>query len=198
MDQDMEEKNLTKRDTAIFCSRLEAERFARMLLASYPNSTPSDEQGYTALIMGIFMQHPPDLVRKAVSLSGISYDTPKWLPSVGEIEKWFSNCNDRIAARIEHDARVAKQIEDTDAWLKLEPSESLRAKAKAWLDRTDPKAQQLSRQRPKALTEDEKKAALESAAEAGRKISGMKLLPETIMTINQQIDPQPERHEDFS
>ena len=125
-----------------------------------------------------------DLVKKAVAPSGIPFDIKKYMPTIGEIEGWLRIRADKIGAAKEHQLRIEKQIEDTDAWMRLKPSESLKAKGKAWLDRTDPMAQQLSGQKAKApLTEDEKKAALESAAKVGKSITGMKLRPETLAAI---------------
>lgn len=78
------------------CSPLEAERFARILLASYPNSTPTDKEAYIALIQTIFQQYETDLVRKAVSPSGIPYEVNKFLPTMGEIEKYLSGKRDYL------------------------------------------------------------------------------------------------------
>lgn len=161
-----------------------------MLLASYPNSTPSDEQGYIALVMGVFMRYPPDLVRKAVAPSGIPFEIIKWLPTVGEIEKWLKGWNDRVLAAYERDVRREQQITEREEWLAQPVTEAMKEKARAWLNRTDPIAQELSGQKPKALTEEQKKAALESAAKVGKEISGMRLLPETL-TVTGLIDQSP-------
>lgn len=140
-------------------------------------------------MVAVFVGYDIDLVKKAVAPSGIPFDIKKYMPTIGEIEGWLRVRADKIGAAKEHQLRIEKQIEDTDAWMRLKPSESLKAKAKAWLDRTDPKAQQLSGQKAKIpLTEAQKKAALESAALVGKSIAGMKLLPETLATLNQSGD----------
>ena len=73
---------------------------------------------------------------------------------------------------------------ERDAW--EEPSEEVKAKAKAWLDRTDEISQKLSAQRPQALTEEQKRAALDDAAKVGKEISGMMLRSETLDLLRQK------------
>ncbi len=80
---------LPKSDTENCCNRSEALALARMLLASYPNSTPVDQEGYIGLVVTIFSEYSPELVRKAVAPTGIPREV-KFLPTTGEIEKWLS------------------------------------------------------------------------------------------------------------
>lgn len=132
--------------------------------------------------MAVFTQYEIDLVRKAVAPSGIPYDIKPYMPTIGEIEGWLRKRADKVGAAREHQLRIEKQMDETDAWVQLKPSEGLKEKAKAWLNRTAPQAEEMGL-KPKALTEEQKKAALESAALVGKSISGMKLLPETLATL---------------
>lgn len=140
------------------------------------------------MVQAIFLQYEPDLVRKAVAPSGIPFEIVKWLPTTGEIEKWLKGWNDKVLAAYERDARREQQIRDREEWLSQPATERMKLKAKAWLERTDPVAQELSGQKPKALTEEQKKAALDDAALVGKSISGMKLLPETLATLHKGND----------
>lgn len=169
---------------AICCNRLEAERFARVLLAHYPNSNPVDPDGYIALIMEAMMKFSPDLVRKCVSLSGIPSEIVRYLPTVGEVWNWLKMREGMILAAQERELRRERQLAERDTW--EEPSEEVKAKAKAWLDRTDEVSQKLSAQRPQALTEEQKKAALDDAAKVGKEISGMMLRSETLDLLRQK------------
>lgn len=140
--------------------------------------------------MAVFTQYDLGLVRKAVAPSGIPFDVKPYMPTVGEIEGWLRKRADSAAYAVERHRMIEKQMKETDSWVKLEASEKLKAKGKAWLDRTDPVAQELSRQKPKALTEEQKKAALDDAALVGKELAGMKLLPETLATLkDSQNDP---------
>lgn len=171
------------------CNASEAAHLAKMLISGYPNSALTEPEYYISQVVTIFTQYELDLVRKAVAPSGIPFDIRPYMPTVGEIEAWLQKRADKAAAAKEHQLMIENQLSETDAWLKLNPSDSLKAKAKEWLDRTAPQAEEMGL-KPKVLTEAQKKAALESAAKVGKEISGMKLLPETIEVLRQKESAQ--------
>ena len=158
------------------------------MISGYPNSALTEPEFYITQVVTVFTQYDLELVKKAVAPSGIPFDLKPYMPTLGEIEGWLRIRADKIGASKEHQLRIEKQIEDTDAWMKLQPTEGLKAKAKVWLDRTDPKVQVLSGQKSKALTEEQKTAALANAIKAGKEIAGMKLLPETLAILKEKDD----------
>jgi len=169
------------------CNASEAAHLAKLLITGYPNSALTEPEYYIAQVVAVFTQYDIELVRKAVAPSGIPYDLKPYMPTIGEIEGWLRVRADKMASAKEHQLRIEKQMEETDAWMQLQPSDVLKAKAKAWLDRADPIAQQLSGKKPvKVYSEEEKRAFLDDASKAGREISGMKLLPETIRALKEK------------
>jgi hypothetical protein len=59
-----------------------------MLLASYPSSTPTDAETYIALVVAVFTQFKFEVVENACSPNGIPVASPKFLPTIGEINDW--------------------------------------------------------------------------------------------------------------
>lgn len=153
-----------------------------MLLASYPNSTPVDQSGYVGLLIETMVQFSPELVFKAVLPSGIPSEITTYLPSVGAVYKWLTNKADAIGSLNERLERRERQIAETEDWLR-QSTIQMRAKAGAWLDRSDPASQEISGEKTnKVLSEEEKKALLDDAMKVGKEISTLRLRPETLKT----------------
>ena len=161
---------------------------AQMIFSCYRKDETQDPEVYVAAVAAVLSGYPETVIDYVCDpRTGIT-GTNKWLPSVSEIKEACDVYANRIAQDIERKKRIERQFKDMDDWKNQVPTDRLKEKGKAWLDRKDPVAQQLSGQKAKApLTEDEKKAALESAAQVGKSIAGMKLLPETLAVIEARL-----------
>jgi len=108
--------------------------------------------------------------------------TSKWMPSVAEIKEACENAHRKICEDRERERRIEAQLAARDeTYASPLDAAKLKQLADAWLDRSDPKAQELAGQRPKAPpTEEQKRALVEDAKAAGAGISGMKLRQETV------------------
>lgn len=154
---------------------------AGRLIDQFPNA-----KGYTNGFIGalaqVLGQYPKQVVNKCIDArSGLSRDI-KFL-SICDVVAWLERGERPLHERADREVRVKRQVEETDAWRNLKVPESLKAKGRAWLDRTDPVAQQLSGQMPKVVTEEQKAAYLASARATGKSIAGMSLRPETLATL---------------
>ncbi len=116
-------------------TKSEAAQLAKLLISAYPNSRATEPEYYIAQVVTVFLNWPQALIEKAVSPSGIAYDYPTFLPTIGEINRWLEK-------RMAHLERIHGQQA-------LPPpnyppaSEHLKALGKAWLDRSDPKVREL-------------------------------------------------------
>lgn len=158
---------------------------AQMIFSCYRKDETQDPEIYAAAVAAVLSGYPKGIIDYVcdprTGIAGVS----KWLPSVSEIKEACESKVNEIGRARERQERIERQFmeRDRDEKLDKERSEARATKAKAWLDRTDPKAQELSGQKPKVLTEAQKKAALDDAALVGKSIAGMRLLPETLATL---------------
>jgi hypothetical protein len=159
---------------------------AQMIFACYRKDETQDPEVYAAAVAAVLSGYPKTVIDYVCDpRTGIT-GTNKWLPSVSEVKESCDVYANRIAQDIERKRRIERQFKEQEEWENQVPTDRLKEKGKAWLDRTDPIAQKLSGQKAKApLTEAQKKAALDDAALVGKSIEGMKLLPETLATLNQ-------------
>lgn len=120
----------------------------------------------------------------------------KWIPSVAEIREACESKLGEISRSVEREERIQRQFKERDEdEILAANAEARMVKAQAWLDRAAPQAEEMGL-KPKVLTEEQKKAALEDAALVGKSIFGMKLLPETLKTIILQTDLPASRSEE--
>ena len=155
---------------------------AEMIFSCYRKDETQDPEVYVAAVAAVLSGYPTTIIDYVCDpRTGIT-GTNKWLPSVSEVKEACDIHANRIAQDVERRKRIERQFKERDEWMNQVPTERLKEKGKAWLDRKDPVAQQLSGQKAKApLTEDEKKAALESAAKVGKYLSlRMKLRPRDV------------------
>ena len=138
----------------MLCNNLEARNLARLLISGYPNSLASEPEYYLSQIVAVFVQFDLDLVKKAISPDGIPAVMPKYLPTIGEINKWL-NEKEKDYSNITR--RIPSVVEQIGDWVDRKPTSRLKEMGKAWLDRTDPIAQQLSGQKPKGHVAEEAK-----------------------------------------
>lgn len=74
----------------MLCSASEAAHLAKLLISGYPNSTLNEPEFYIAQVVAVFVNYDVELVKKAVAPSGIPFEISKFLPTVGEIDRWLS------------------------------------------------------------------------------------------------------------
>jgi len=147
---------------------------------------------YAAAVAAVLSRYPPFVTDYVADPRVGIASRSKFLPSVAEI---CEACEIRAGEHqqsIERERRIRKQFAEREA--DGPPTERLKAMGRAWLDRTDTQARQLSgetsngKAAKKIYTEAEKAAFIESAKKAGQEISGLTLRPETIATLA----PKPE------
>jgi hypothetical protein len=166
----------------------EAIDSATKLMAQFPNAKGYSD-GFIGALAQVFGQYPRQVVSKCVDVrSGLARDV-KFL-SISDVVAWLERGERPLHESAARDERVKRQVRDTEEWLRLKVPESLKAKGKAWLDRTDPVAQQISGQMPKVVTKEQREAFLASARQAGRELRGMSLRPETLATMG-MLPPRP-------
>ncbi len=107
------------------------------------------------------------------------------MPTPSDVINWCEKRERPICEAVDREARIERQFRETDAWMNQTVPESLKAKGRAWLDRTDTVAAQLSGDRPGGYTHEQKEELLKDAANVGAEIAGMKLHPETLRTLAQ-------------
>lgn len=169
------ENSKSTQDQAYFLQK------AKTIFSCYRKDEVQNPETYLAAVTAVLSEYPIHVVDYVCDpRTGIT-GNQIWLPSVAEIKTACENQYNRIMRDEERRVRIERQFKERET--DLVPTERLKAMGRAWLDRSDVAAQQLTSEKPKAFTDEQKKAALEDAAKAGREISGMKLLPETVDII---------------
>lgn len=159
----------------------EAIEAAGKLIDQFPNAK-GYSNGFIGALAQVFGQYPRQVVMKCVDVrSGLARDA-KFL-GISDVVAWLERGERPLHESAARDERVKRQVRDTEEWLNLKVPESLKAKGKAWLDRTDPVAMEVSGQMPKVVTPEQREAYLASAKQAGRDLRGMTLRPETLATL---------------
>lgn len=99
--------------------RDDALKFAKRILAAYPNVKPHDARGYVANIVAHISQYPPDLVARIADPRDGVVTVSKFPPTVAEIAAFAEG---EIEARRQHlqrlraDLTAAKERVADDAW----------------------------------------------------------------------------------
>lgn len=130
----------------MLCSSLEAAHLAKLLISGYPNSLASEPEYYLSQVVAVFVQFDVDLVKKAISPNGIPFDMPKFLPTIGEINKWLSEKDQKYRNLYRTIPLITEQI---GTWVEDKNTSRLKKMGEEWLTRSDPIAQEISGQRPK-------------------------------------------------
>ena len=155
---------------------------ATNLMTQFPNAKGYSD-GFIGALAQVLMQYPRQVVLKCIDVrSGLARDV-KFL-SISDVVAWLERGERPLHETAARDDRVRQQVKDTDAWRTMTVPESLKAKGWAWLDRTDPVAQEVSGQKPKIVTEEQRAALIESARQAGKELAGLRLRPETLATLD--------------
>ena len=170
-----EESSSSRLDQAYLLGR------ARILFACYRRDEAADPETYCAAVAAVLGDgYSREVVEFVTDPRTGLPSKQKFLPNIAEIRETLDARMDQIHRVRTYEQRVEEQLRLRDEWKAQVPSERLKAAGRAWLDREDPKARELSGQKPrKAYSEEEKAAFLESAKQAGRAVSSMTLLEET-------------------
>jgi len=156
------------------------------IFACYRKDEAHNPDMYAAAVTAVLSDFPRDVIDYVIDPRTGILGTLKFLPTVAEIKEACEYAHNRILQQQERERRTQKQLADRDADRIDDPDRAARRKiiADAWLNRADPRAQELSGQKPKKPpTQQEIDALLNNAHDVGRSISGMKLLPETLAAM---------------
>lgn len=158
---------------------------AGRLMQQFPNARGYSD-GFIGALAQVFMQYPRQVVLRCIDVRvGLARDV-KFL-SISDVVAWLERGERPLHESAERETRVKRQREDTEAWRNLTVPESLKAKGRAWLDRSDPTAMQVSGQTQAAYTEEQKATLIEDARKAGKELCGMKLRPETVARLAEHL-----------
>lgn len=120
----------------------EAIDAVRKLIRAYPNGGANAGDGYIGTLAAVLGEYPRQVaMRCADPIRGVSRET-KFLPTVADLVAWCERETAPLRQQVSREDRVEQQLLARDD--NPEHSESLRAKAKAWLDRSDPTAKMLT------------------------------------------------------
>lgn len=122
----------------------EATDLAANLLEQFPNSKNFGD-GFIGSIASIFTQYPRQVVTKCADpLRGIA--SKREFLTIAGLVAWLEEETEPLRSSLARELRIAEQFRALDEWKNQEISPQLKAKAEAWLNRTDPLAQQLTSQ----------------------------------------------------
>jgi len=160
----------------------EAIELVGRMLRGFPNKDKLSA-GYAGAMAELLMSYPKMVATACADpIHGVVHGL-KFMPVPSDVIAWCENRLRPLQEEADREVRVKKQIEDVDAWRTMTVPESLKAKGRAWLDRTDPVAQEVSGQKPKIVTEEQRAVLIESARQAGKELAGLRLRPETLATL---------------
>lgn len=182
---DLPTKQETSNVRRVLAERLipsEAIDLAGRMLRGFPNKDKLTA-GYAGAMAEILMSYPKAVATACADpVHGVVRNL-KFMPVPADVIAWCENEVRPLYERADRDVRVKRQREEVDAWVAMKVPESLKAMGKAWLDRTDPRAREVSGEMPKVVTPEQREAYLASAKQAGRELRGMSLRPETLATL---------------
>lgn len=154
------------------------------MLSCYRRDDTHNPEIYSAAIAAIMGEYSESVVAYVTDPRTGIPSVKKFLPNVAEVREALDVRAAHVERESTYERRVAEQARLTAEWLNQKPSEALAAAGKAWLDRVDKAAKELSGITPS--NEDEKHALLERAKQTGRDISQLKLSDETMGLLRAQ------------
>lgn len=159
---------------------------ARMLFACYRKDEAADPEVYCAAVAAVLGDYPRDVIDYVTDPRTGLPSKQKFLPNIAEISSALSARADYLYRVLTYEERVAEQARLTAEWQALQVSERLQEAGRAWLDRSDPDAKQLTQQTKKQLSEAEKQALIEDAKATGRDIAKTRLSEEAMALMARQ------------
>jgi len=152
------------------------------IFACYRKDEAHNPEMYAAAVTAVMSDFPREVIDFVIDPRTGILGVSKFMPSVAEIKEACENAHRKMCEDRERERRIQAQLAARDE-VYVSPLDAARLKqvSAAWLDRSDPRAQELAGSKPKAPpTEDEKRALTDDAKAAGAAISGMQLRPETL------------------
>jgi hypothetical protein len=141
------ESSHSGRGPAAFCLRR-----AELMLSCYRKDETHNPEIYSAAIAAVMGEYSEAVVEYVTDPRTGLPSRQKFLPNVAEVREALDARAAIVHRSSTYEQRVAEQLRLTEEWKNRVPSERLKAAGRAWLDRTDPKARQLSgdtrRERP--------------------------------------------------
>lgn len=141
------------------------------MVRGYPQTK---DKSYVGAMAEYFTYYPRSVVMACVDPINGVVATTKYLPTpadvIGFCEKKMAPMHQELA----REKRIAEQLAARDADASI--PDGLKEKARAWLDRSDPVAQQLSGQKPKGPpTQEEIDALMTDARAVAAELNGGKI-----------------------
>jgi len=175
-------------------------RKAQMIFACYRKDETQDPETYAAAVAAVLSQYPQNVIDYVCDpRTGIT-GTNKWLPAVAEIKDACESLMNKLWQDGAREKRIEKQLADREADYKAMKEQrklnyaELKAKygdgMGGWLGEGAKRKD--SKEAHQLMTEEQKEAALESAAKVGQEIGTMKLSPEALKTIARENDQNSE------
>lgn len=156
------------------------------MLDGYANAR-TVSNSYVGYMAALLCRYPRQVALACVAPDGVPSLT-KFIPTPADV---IGFCESRVRPmheEAEREKRVDEQLRARDEWLNeaRSPHEQERrmALAKAWLERNDSRAAELSGDKP--FTEEDREALAADAKKAGAKISQMKLRKETLDAMREK------------
>lgn len=99
---------------------------------------------YLGLIAKVLMEYPRQVaVRCANPIHGVPRET-KFLPTVADVVAWCERETEPLRRDVAREQRVIEQIAAREEWQNEPKDQRLLDKTRAWLDRSDPVAAELT------------------------------------------------------
>ena len=127
----------------------EAITIAARIISQFPNVEKAAD-GFTHALALVLADYSPQIAY-ACADPKLGIASEREFLSISAIVAW---CERRVVNATRRIPSVPEQIGD---WVDMKPTSRLKEMGKAWLDRTDPIAQQLSGQKPKGHVAEEAK-----------------------------------------
>ena len=149
------------------------------MIRGYPNRGQADKS-YIGAIADLLLHYPREVaLRCADPFRGVARET-KFMPTPSDIIGWCERDARSLHERSAREDRIAEQFRAMDEYEAQTVPESLKAKGRSWLDRTDPQARELA-----GLGEHQPTIAeyLQDAAQVGVELSTMRLSPAALKIL---------------
>lgn len=138
----------------------EAIDLVTRMIAGYANRGQAD-RAYIGAMAQILMEYPKAVAMACANpIHGVVREC-KFMPTPSDMIGFCEKRTRPICEQVDREVRVKRQIEDVEAWRNQKVSGSLKAKGRAWLDRSDPVARKLSGIKTQAELAAEARARLE-------------------------------------
>jgi hypothetical protein len=121
----------------------EAMKVAAKLLELFPSAKNDISDGFIGGIAAILSDYPRQTALKSIHpKNGLAGEAV--FISIAGLVAWCERQTEPLRQHVDRELRVERQIQEVNEWRGKTSSERLKEKGQAWLDRTDPIAQQIS------------------------------------------------------